>query len=97
MAQPRVRKPSPGAHTCRNVLSGVTSANATLTNYQGRSGSWPYDRLWIGSTASAPDYHGNYCSECVVTWKRSNGSDTGVYSPLTSNTSNARNGVFWIR
>ena len=83
---------------CRNLNTGNPSTAAIWTNYQRWSSPWTGPRLWIGSDVqSAPTYHGNYCVDCLATWKNSN-STSAVYSgPGTSGSNTASVGAFWFR
>lgn len=73
--------------------NGNVSSNAIYVNYQGWSGCWTGPRLWVGSSAGNY-YHGNYCIDCVSTWKCSD-STNGVYSG-PSNTYYT-SVAFWLR
>jgi hypothetical protein len=79
---------------CRNLANNAVSANARFLNYQQWSGCWTGPRLWIGSAAVAPTYHGDYCNDCIVTWKC--GADTaGVYKTTQQRASGTA--AFWVR
>ena len=82
--------------SCTNLNTGSVSANAVLMNYQAWTGCWSEPRLWIGSDEEAHNYyHGNYCTDCVVTWKCSNNTIQGTYQAPSGNYNQAV--AFWLR
>ncbi len=84
----------PANITCHNIKTSEIAANPHLINYQSWSGCWTGPRLWIGSSANGPSYHGDYCNDCIVTWKCDNGT-VGVHTgPSNTNNDTAS---FWIR
>ena len=88
---------APAAVTCRSLPGGQVSTRARWLNYQAWTGCWTGPRLWIGASAVAPNYHGDYCLDCIVTWKCDN-STSGVYSGITSTSGNTANSAaFWVR
>jgi len=87
----------PAAISCHHLATGASSTSAVLTNYQHWTGAWIGPRLWIGSAADAPSYHGDYCTDCVVTWKSAD-TTVGVYSGPSNATGGGQNVVaFWLR
>ena len=83
----------PASIECTNLLTGAVSSEAILFNYQQWSGCWVGPRMWIGSQADAPQYHGNYCTDCIVTWKCDDGT-VGVYQTRGSGSNSA---AFWLK
>ena len=86
---------------CTNVNTGVISTSATRMNYQGwTGGEWnPVSpRLSVHATADAPQFHGDYCVDCVVTWKKLDHTD-GIYSGPSSGTEpwGGYSVAFWVR
>jgi hypothetical protein len=88
----------PASIVCRNTQTRAASPRAILTNYQAWSSCWSEPRLWIGSNSEGgPSYHGDYCLDCVVTWKCGN-TTSGIYSGPSSSTGDTANtGAFWLR
>jgi hypothetical protein len=96
---PGFKDQPPASVTCINLNTGATSTNAIYLNYQGWTGCWTGPRLWIGYEATSPYYHGDYCVDCVVTWKCGD-ERKGVYSTISAssgNTPNYGSGAFWVR
>jgi large repetitive protein len=82
--------------TCTDLHTGFLSPNAILANYQSWSGCWSENRFWIGSDEQASNnYHGNYCADCVVTWKCNNNSIAGVYAGPSAGY--YKSVAFWLR
>jgi large repetitive protein len=79
ITNPGFENQPPAAITCVDINANQPASNATYMNYQGWSGCWTGPRLWVGSSATYPDYHGNYCVGCISTWK-CNDSISGVYN-----------------
>ena len=86
----------PAKVTCTNLPTGLVSTRAVLLNYQGWSGCWTGPQLWVGMTAKAPTYHGDYCVDCVATWKCGT-TIKGVYSTVSSASGSQGSGAFWLR
>ena len=81
--------------SCTNLHTNTVSSNAILTNYQSWDGCWSKPRFWIGSDEQAnSSYHGNYCVDCVVTWK-CNDTIPGTYYAPSGNHYKAV--AFWLR
>jgi hypothetical protein len=95
---PGTMNQAPAPVTCTNLKTNSLSPRAINLNYQFWNGGWntSYPRLWIGYSATANTYHGDYCVDCVVTWKYGN-STLGVYSSPSSSTNNSGSTVFWLR
>ncbi|MSP59977.1 MAG: hypothetical protein EXR72_06485 [Myxococcales bacterium] len=96
-ATPGLQNQPAAAVECKNLANGMVSPRAKFLNYQGWAGCWTGPRLWIGLVASAPDYHGDYCADCVVTWK-CDATIRGVYSTVAdAGGNNQGSGAFWVR
>jgi hypothetical protein len=81
---------------CVDLHTGFLSTTAIYLNYQSWSGCWSENRLWIGSDVQASNsYHGNYCTDCVVTWKCSNNLYAGAYQAPSGEYNKAV--AFWLR
>ncbi|PKN54979.1 MAG: hypothetical protein CVU56_23710 [Deltaproteobacteria bacterium HGW-Deltaproteobacteria-14] len=86
----------PAAISCAPIATGVASTRAILTNYQAWTGGWDGPRLWVGSAADSPNYHGDYVVDGFVTWRQYT-NHTGVYSTITAATYNGGTMAFWLR
>jgi len=78
---------------CTNIATGAVSAKAIKFNYQHWTGCWYGPRMWICDEATAPSYHGNYDTECIVTWKCDDTS-SGVYN---ANGVSSNSAAFWLK
>jgi UDP-3-O-[3-hydroxymyristoyl] glucosamine N-acyltransferase len=89
---------APAAITCVDLHTGLASPRAVNTNYQGWSSGWTGPRLWIGFDPQPSNfYHGDYCVDCVVTWKSGDTGYPGVYSTASADGHNSGSGAFWLR
>ena len=95
LTTPGYMNQKPAAVVCTNLLTSAVSAKAKYLNYQSWSGGWT-TRLWVGSAATAPNYGGDYCVDCVATWKNST-KYKGVYSTISSAQASLGSGAFWLR
>jgi len=96
IAAPGYQNQKPAKVTCTNLKSKKVSASAVLFNYMGWSGCWTGPRLWVGKVATAPQYHGDYCVDCVATWK-CGATTKGIYSTVSAAGSSFGSGAFWLR
>lgn len=94
----------PADVVCENLNTGTVSPRAKKLNYQGWTGCWAGPRLWIGSTTTNGEHHGDYCTDCVVTWKCGD-TNSGVYSVPSNSAGNPGTSIgrvqgsvaFWLR
>ena len=96
IAKPGYQNQQPVAVKCTDMVSSAVSKNAIWFNYQGWSGCWTGPRLWVGKVATAPQYHGDYCTDCMATWKCGN-TTKGVYSSVSATKGDNGSAAFWVR